>query len=202
MDVSESSRGKVQTSAQEESRQMLGLIGQRLRATRQERGLSLAQVAESAGLTRGFLSQLELGDTSASVTSLVKLAAALGIEVMSLFERPPSSLVRRGELVPSMLGGEGVVDYLLTPASERRAQLIETHLDPGGFADEELWTRDGELVICHVQSGTLELRLADERLVLGPGDTFAFDPRVPHTWRNPSRRARTKVLWVDVPATY
>jgi transcriptional regulator with XRE-family HTH domain len=200
--VSESSRREVQTSAQEESRQMLGLIGQRLRATRQERGLSLAQVAESAGLTRGFLSQLELGDTSASVTSLVKLAAALGIEVMSLFERPPSSLVRRGELVPSMLGGEGVVDYLLTPASERRAQLIETHLDPGGFADEELWTRGGELVICHVQSGTLELRLADERLVLGPGDTFAFDPRVPHTWRNPSRRARTKVLWVDVPATY
>jgi transcriptional regulator with XRE-family HTH domain len=200
--VSGSSRKKGQTSAQEESQQVLGLIGQRLRAIRQERGMSLAQVAESAGLTRGFLSQLELGDTSASVTSLVKLAAALGIEITSLFERPPSSLVRRGELVPSMLGGEGVVDYLLTPASERRAQLIETHLDPGGFADEELWTREGELVICHVQSGTLELRLADERLVLGPGDTFAFDPRMPHTWRNPSRRARTKVLWVDVPATY
>lgn len=179
---------------------MLALIGRRLRAIRQERGLSLAQVADAAGLTRGFLSQLELGDTTASVSSLVRISAALGIELTSLFERPPSTLVRRAERQPSMLGGEGVVDYLLTPASEKRAQLIETHLDPGGYADTELWTRAGELVICHVLSGTLELRLEQERVVLGTGDSMTFDPRVPHTWRNPSKRYRTRVLWVDVPA--
>jgi transcriptional regulator with XRE-family HTH domain len=200
--VNSSERKKDSPRLGEESQPVLKLIGQRLRAVRQERGLSLAQVAGAAGLTRGFLSQVELGDASASVSSLVKLASALGIEVTSLFEKPPSPLVRRSELVANHLGGEGVFDYVLTPASERRAQLVETHLEPGGFADTELWTREGELVICHVQSGTLELRLEDELLVLGGGDTFTFDPRRPHTWRNPSRRYKATVLWVEVPAAY
>ena len=118
-------------------------IGQRLRALRQERSLSLAQVASAAGLTRGFLSQLELGDTSASVSSLLKIAAALGVEVTSLFETPFAAGPPRRPR-PTMLGGDGVVDYLLTPAAERRAQVIETHLEPGSYADTELFTRGGE----------------------------------------------------------
>jgi transcriptional regulator with XRE-family HTH domain len=185
---------------QDESRQVLDRIGQRLREVRQARGLSLAQVALTADLTRGFLSQVELGDASPSVSSLVRLAASLGIEVAELFERPSSPLVRRGEVIPTMMGGKGVVDYVLTPQAERRAQLLETHLEPGGFADEQMWTRAGELAICHVKSGTLELRIEHEVFVLASGDTLTFDPTRPHTWRNPSRRYRTTVLWVDVPA--
>jgi transcriptional regulator with XRE-family HTH domain len=177
-------------------------IGRRLRSARQERGMTLQQVARSSGLTGAFISQLERGDTSASISSLVKIAAALGIEVTSLFEKPSSTLVRRGDRVPTMLGGEGVMDYLLTPAAEKRAQVIETHLEPGGYADEELYTRGGELLICIVQSGTLEMRLEDERITLHAGDALTIDPKVPHTWRNPSRRSRTKVIWVDVPAEY
>lgn len=184
------------------SQEVLAQIGRRLRAVRQDRGLSLAKVAAAAGLTRGFLSQVELGETSASVTSLVNLAGALGIQVSSLFERPPSALVRRSEVKPSMFGGEGVVDFILTPADERRAQLIETQLEPGGLADPQKWTRAGELVICHVQSGTLELELDDQRYTLGAGDTITFDPEHPHTWRNPSHRYGARVLWVDVPASY
>jgi transcriptional regulator with XRE-family HTH domain len=177
-------------------------IGRRLRSARQERGMTLQQVARSSGLTGAFISQLERGDTSASISSLVKIAAALGIEVTSLFEKPSSTLVRRGDRVPTMLGGEGVMDYLLTPAAEKRAQVIETHLEPGGTADEELYTRGGELLICVVQSGTLEMRLENESIILHAGDALTIDPKVPHTWRNPSRRSRTKVIWVDVPAEY
>jgi transcriptional regulator with XRE-family HTH domain len=177
-------------------------IGRRLRSARQERGLTLQQVAKSSGLTAAFISQLERGDTSASVSSLVKIAAALGIEVTSLFEKPSSTLVRHSERVPSMLGGEGLVDYVLTPGGEKRAQVIETHLDPGGNADKELYTRGGDLLVCVVQSGTLEMRIEDERILLRAGDAITLDPKIPHTWSNPSRRNRTRVLWVDVPAEY
>ena len=186
----------------DEAREVVMSIGRRLRSARQERGLTLRQVAKSSGLTAAFLSQLERGDTSASVSSLVNIAAALGIEVTSLFEKPSSTLVRRGERVPSMLGGEGVVDYVLTPEAEKRAQVIETHLDPGGYADKELYTRGGDLLVCVVQSGTLEMRIEDERILLHAGDAITLDPKVPHTWSNPSRRNRTKVFWVDVPAEY
>ena len=190
------------TVQRDEAHDVVLSIGRRLRSARQERGLTLRQVATSSGLTAAFISQLERGDTSASVSSLVKIASALGIDVTSLFEKPSSTLVRRGERVPSMLGGEGVVDYVLTPEKEKRAQVIETHLDPGGYADKELYTRGGELLICVVQSGSLEMRVEDERILLHAGDAMTLDPRVPHTWSNPSRRSRTRVLWVDVPAEY
>jgi quercetin dioxygenase-like cupin family protein/DNA-binding XRE family transcriptional regulator len=186
----------------DETRAVVISIGRRLRSARQERGMTLQKVAKGSGLTAAFISQLERGDTSASLSSLVKIALALGIEVTSLFEKPSSTLVRRGDRVPTMLGGEGVMDYLLTPAAEKRAQVIETHLEPGGYADEGLYTRGGELLICIVQSGTLEMRLEDERITLHAGDALTIDPNVPRTWRNPSRRSRTKVIWVDVPAEY
>ena len=190
------------TTQRDEAHDVVQSIGRRLRSARQERGLTLRQVAKSSGLTAAFISQLERGDTSASVSSLVKIAAALGIEVTSLFEKPSSTLVRRGERVPAMLGGEGVLDYVLTPEGEKRAQVIETLLDPGGYADKELYTRGGELLICVVQSGTLEMRVEEERILLHAGDAMTLDPRVPHTWSNPSRRNCTRVLWVDVPAEY
>jgi transcriptional regulator with XRE-family HTH domain len=190
------------TTQRDEAHDVVQSIGRRLRSARQERGLTLRQVAKSSGLTAAFISQLERGDTSASVSSLVKIASALGIEVTSLFEKPSSTLVRRGERVPAMLGGEGVLDYVLTPEAEKRAQVIETLLDPGGYADTELYTRGGELLICVVQSGTLEMRVEDERTLLHAGDAMTLDPRVPHTWSNPSRRNRARVLWVDVPAEY
>ena len=194
--------GSHTSAGKDDARDVVISIGRRLRATRQERGLTLQQVAQSAGLTSAFISQLERGETSASVTSLVKIAAALGIRVTSLFEKPSSMLVRRGDRVPTMLGGEHVVDYLLTPAEEKRAQVIETHLAPGGYADKELFTRRGDLLICIVQSGVLEFRLQDETILLHAGDAMTLDPKIPHTWSNPSKRARTVVLWVDVPAEY
>lgn len=189
-------------ASKDEAQAVVDSIGRRLRSARRERGMTLQQVAKGSGLTAAFISQLERGDTSASVSSLVKIAAALGIDITSLFEKPASTLVRRGDRVPTMLGGKGVVDYLLTPAAEKRAQVIETHLEPGGCADEELYTKGGDILFCLVQSGTLEMRLQDERITLRAGDAITIDPQVPHTWRNPSRRTDTRVLWVDVPAEY
>jgi transcriptional regulator with XRE-family HTH domain len=184
----------------DEVQEVVDRIGRRLRGIRTERGMTLAQVATASGLTRAFISQLERGETSASVSSLYRICGALGVELRDLFEPPQTSLVRASERRASFLGGTGVVDYLLTPDSERRAELIETHLEPGGTADEELFTRPGDLVIAHVRHGKLEIRTESETITLDEGDTLTFDPNVPHTWRNPSRRARTVVLFVDLPA--
>ncbi len=60
------------------------LIGARLRAARQTAGLTLAAVAEEAGLTKGFLSRLERDDVSPSVASLVTVCGILGIGVGQL----------------------------------------------------------------------------------------------------------------------
>jgi transcriptional regulator with XRE-family HTH domain len=53
-------------------------LGRAIRALRHERGLTLAQVAEAAGLSQPFLSQLELGRSRPSMRSLFRIAGALG----------------------------------------------------------------------------------------------------------------------------
>lgn len=183
------------------ARDALKRIGRKLRQTRQERGLTLAQVGVAAGVSRAFLSQLELGETSASVSSLLRICEALGLNLSTLFEAPQVALVRRGDRVPSVIGEAGVVNYALTPQWEGRAQLFETHIEPGGGAGEEKWAHSGELAIAHVLKGSLELRLDEERIVLRTGDALTFDPKVPHTWCNPSQRTEAVVLLFDVPAT-
>jgi transcriptional regulator with XRE-family HTH domain len=60
-------------------------LGDRLRAAREARGLTLEQVSESTGISKPHLSRLESGERQPSVGTLVDLAAALGTRVGALF---------------------------------------------------------------------------------------------------------------------
>src|SRR5580765_5982484 len=64
-------------------------LGERLRAIRLLRRRTLKDVAAAAGVSESFVSQLERGRSSASVATLQRLAAALGIEVSDLFAGEP-----------------------------------------------------------------------------------------------------------------
>ena len=66
-------------------------LGVRLRARRTERGRSLTETAASAGVSKGFLSQLERGRTRASVATLRRLAAVLEIALPDLLAEPEAA---------------------------------------------------------------------------------------------------------------
>jgi transcriptional regulator with XRE-family HTH domain len=63
-----------------------GDVGERLRAIRRLRRATLKTVADRADLSESFLSQVERGRANASVASLKRIAAALGVNVADLFE--------------------------------------------------------------------------------------------------------------------
>src|SRR5438270_10257287 len=107
-------------------------IGAQLRAARLAARMSMAEVAEQAGLTKGFLSKLERDLANISVASLIRLCAALGISVGALFEPAKGEVVRAADRPPISFGGTGIREYLLTPAHERRVQAILSDLAPGG----------------------------------------------------------------------
>src|SRR6266516_7276973 len=99
-------------------------IGAQLRAARLAARMSMAEVAEQAGLTKGFVSKLERDLTNVSVASLIRLCDTLGISVGSLFRAAKAEVVRRGEYPPINFGGTGIREYLLTPRSEKRVQAL------------------------------------------------------------------------------
>src|SRR6201986_1631594 len=86
-------------------------IGAQLRAARLAARMSMAEVAEQAGLTKGFVSKLERDLANVSVASLIRLCDALGISPGSLFQAPKGEVVRgdagaRGKLRGPQKTGE------------------------------------------------------------------------------------------------
>jgi len=61
-------------------------VGRRIRAKRHESDLTLKQLANRTGLSVSLISQIELGKSAASMSTMHKLAAALGVKMAFFFE--------------------------------------------------------------------------------------------------------------------
>lgn len=161
-------------------------IGARLRGVRQTQRMTIDQVAELSGLTKGFLSRVERDLTSPSVSTLLRLCEVLSIEVGTLFEVPETKLVRLEHAPRVSLGGDGITEQLVTPRSEKRVQMIRAEIAPKGTGEAELYSVDCELEVLHVIAGRFVLVLPDQRVELEAGDTITFPGREPHSWENES----------------
>jgi len=175
-------------------------IGPRLRAARKARRLTIEALADATGLTKSFLSKLERDATSASVASLLRVCDALGLRPGTLFDPPTTSLVRGDEAPEVNYGGAGVEDALLTPGSEGKIMVVRSDIQPGGTSGDELYTMDADIEVAHVLTGQLELTFGTATHLLLAGDTLTYDPREPHSWRNPSDDVPARVLWLLTPA--
>ena len=89
------------------------LIGHRLRALREARRLTVAQLAEAAGVSKGFLSRLERDLTSPSVSTLVTLCQVLGASPGDVLDAPEVTVVRLADAPAVSLGGEGIRERLI-----------------------------------------------------------------------------------------
>ena len=182
-------------------------LGGHLRAARLERKLTLTQVASAAGLTKGFLSQLERGESSASISSLLALCSVLDISIARLLEHATtaaevSPVIRRDERRVLYLGGEGVEDQLISPPHDRRFEVFETHIDPLGSPGDQPYVLDADLGFAYVLQGRLEFLANGAKHVLQRGDTITYSPRDPHTFRNPSSTRGAVVLFMKSPAVF
>ena len=180
-----------------ESDAWVSRLGPKLRARRQELGLTLARVSEQAGCTKGFLSLVERGQTTISVPSLLRLCEALGISIGSLFDYPDQTVVRRDGGAPLAMGGVGIREYLLTPVAEQHIQVMRTVLRPGGGSGGA-YTLDCETIFVVVIRGALRLNIDSADIDLDVGDSYTFSARVPHSWSNPTED-ESEVLWTLAP---
>lgn len=161
--------------------------------------MTIEQVADSTGLTKGFLSRVERDLTSPSVASLVTLCQVLSISIGDLFTVPETHLTRLSEAPKISLGGEGINERLMTARSEQRLQMIRAVVAPNGKGESDLYSVDCEVETLHIVAGRFELIFSNDRYAMEAGDTITFPGREPHTWVNPSDEEAV-VLWTLVPA--
>lgn len=172
-------------------------LGPKLRTLRKERELTLEAVADRAGLTKGFLSLLERGQTTISVPNLLRVCEILSVSVGSLFDYPDSPVVRGGAGAPVEMGGSGIREYLLTPETERNLQVMRSVLHPGGGTGGA-YTLESETIFVFVLRGCLRLTVDGQESVLKAGDCYTFSAKAPHSWDNPGP-GESEVLWSITP---
>ena len=174
-------------------------IGPRLRQLRTRRGLGLAEVAESVGISVGFLSALERSQMSAAVGTLRKLARFYRTNILEFFD-PNESHIRlvRPSKRKVLEAGPGVRMELLAWGNT----VMEPHLfrvaPQAGSGDS--YAHEGEEFL-YVLRGQLKIALASEEYHLRRGDSFYFDSATPHRWENPGG-AETWLLWINTPPTF
>jgi transcriptional regulator with XRE-family HTH domain len=162
-------------------------LGPRIRSLRQARHVTLRQLAERAGVTESFLSQVEREVTSPSIASVQRIARALDLGIAELFAdgESRSRVVRQSDRRRISYPGLGATDEFLTAGSGGRLQLILTTIEPGGGTGDEAYTHESDEEVVVVLSGSLELWVADEHHRLDAGDSITYSSRLPHRNRNP-----------------
>lgn len=182
-------------------------FGWKLRRLRRGAGETLEAVAQATGVSASLLSTFERTSQGLSLTALHAVAKHLGTTIAALAgrqsttqsEMPGESLVRAGAWTTWPASSSGVTVQVL---AEGPGQM-ECHrfvLAPGA-SSEGAYRHDGEEFI-HVLKGALEIVLDGDRFVrLEAGDSFYFESRRSHAWRN-ACDDETVLVWVNTPPTF
>jgi transcriptional regulator with XRE-family HTH domain len=191
-------------SSQASSQETLADVGERLRAIRTLRRVTLKTVADRARLSESFLSQVERGRANASVASLKRIAAALGVSVADLFEpngEPSRPRVLRRESRPALVFGTLGRKYMLTPRPLEHLQVIVGELDAGGSTGDEPYTHGDSEELLVVLEGVVHLQLGTEVFELRTGDSIDYRSSTPHRLTN-ADDGRAEVMWIVSPPSY
>ena len=179
-------------------------VGERLRAIRTLRRVTLKTVADRAGLSESFLSQVERGRANASVASLKRIAGALGVNVADLFEpngSPSRPRVLRRESRPTLTFGTLGRKFMLTPRPLEHLQVIVGELEEGGSTGDEPYTHGDSEELLVVLAGTVHLQLGTEVFELRTGDSIDYRSSTPHRLTNIGGEP-AEVMWIISPPSY
>jgi transcriptional regulator with XRE-family HTH domain len=162
-------------------------LGARLRALRQERGISLDRLAQLSDVSRSMVSDVERGVKTPTVLVLDRLATALGTSVSRLLDDPsraPVVLLRASEqrVVHDPAGWER---RILSPAlAGVEFEFMRTRLGPGVDAGEYAPHQTGSREYIAVETGTLRLTVDDDPYTVEAGDSVYFPGNRRHAFAN------------------
>ena len=178
-------------------------VGLKIRRLRREAGKTLEAVAQKTGVSVSQLSTFERTSQGLSFTALHEVASCLGTTVASLSGQEQGqggeSLIRDGKWPSWPAPSSGVAIQVLAEG-RNQMECNRFQLAPGA-SSEGAYQHAGEEFI-HMLSGSLEIILdGDCFFELHTGDSFYFESRRPHSWRNTSS-SETVLNWINTPATF
>ena len=161
------------------------------RAVKQQRdaaGLSLRMLAERSGISSSMISDIERGAKSPTVTTLGRLAQALGISASALVDGgitpvPRIRVLRRGEGA----GGEQPAPWesLGPSVPGSRIDFVRYQIPPATVLGPSAAHAPGTIEHVHVAAGTIRVTVGDETAELTAGDSCSCRTDIAHGVENP-----------------
>ena len=168
------------------------MLGDQIRSIRKRQEITLKELAEKAGLSIGYISQIERNLTDPSLSTLRKISGALGVPTyLFLGDEPHGSLtLRKEEMIPAVPAP--------TPMCAIRSMSPHAHRGirapvPGGPVRTAPRSVDGELPVIHpseeivlLERGTVDVIIDGTPVHLEAGDTTLIRSNLPHILSNPT----------------
>jgi transcriptional regulator with XRE-family HTH domain len=176
-------------------------IGSKVAKARAERGWSLAQLAERAGLSTAAVHKIEKSGMTPTIASLMKVAAALGKSVGYFVEEVeatrPVTVIRKDERSRLYTSKQGLE---LQNISGRYGPFwvagAEAHLEPLADSGPEPMSHPGEELVL-LLDGRMSFTIDGDSYELEPGDSIHFRTVRPHSWANPEDRP-ARAIWLAI----
>ncbi|MGR3701337.1 MAG: cupin domain-containing protein [Paracoccaceae bacterium] len=177
-------------------------LGDRIRALRAQRNMTLQDLSSASQVSVAMLSHVERSRSTPSIKVLDRIRLALDVPFGAFFDdlseskaEPDVSVVsRRGERPLLRFDATGLVKELLSPVRGTQLEMMLLRLEPGGHSGEEPWRRIGEKCGM-VLKGSFELTIGAANYHVNEGDAFQFDSSVPHSFRN-THGGESEILWI------
>jgi quercetin dioxygenase-like cupin family protein len=177
------------------------VIGRHVGRLRRRAGLTTRALGRQTGFSASFISQLERGQVSPSISSMQKIAAALGVSLGEFFtsagEGATGTIVRMAQRTRFASGWSH--SSLESTGISRRLEATVVHIAPGGRSGPHPYGHDTAEDYAFVLKGPVVLQLGPDRHVLRTGDAVSFLPGELRLWENGGRGA-ARLLFITLRA--
>jgi transcriptional regulator with XRE-family HTH domain len=180
--------------------EVVSSIGPKIRELRYTRGLSLQQLSDRSDVSPAAIHKVEQGNMVPTITTLLKLAAALDRPVAYFVDEeetaPTSMVVTRADDRKALYTSHTGIDLqgISGPYGHFFVASAVAEVAPGASSGEQPLRHAGEELILML-SGALEIEVDDRTVRLGTGDSVHFRTDREHRWRNPTKRP-ARAVWM------
>lgn len=184
-----------------EIEQTVSEIGGKVAKARAERGWSLAQLADRAGVSAAAVHKIEKSGMTPTIATLMKVASALGKGVSYFVEDSeaarPVTLIRQQDRTVLYTSKKGLV---LENISGRYGPFwvagAEAHVEPRADSGPRPMSHPGEELV-YMLEGRMTFTIDGESYELEAGDSIHFRTGRPHSWENPAGRP-ARAVWLAI----
>lgn len=176
-------------------------IGRKLKDLRNRNGLTQQELADRTELTKGFISQLERGQVSPSVVTLMDLIECLGSTPAEFFKEdmPEQIVFSDNDCFEKVDENGNLIKWLVPSAQKFEMEPLLVELGPHQSLEQDKPHAGEEFG--YVMLGRIQVHFGDKTYVVKAGESFYYRTTKTHWITNPGNRT-AKFLWISTPPEF